>query len=104
MKQKGISTVVATVMMLVIAIALVGSAYVFISAIFTARTATVFSIIDANYGNITIRNEGTANISSIRAVIDGRPVNVLFLDGPIQPGTVGTITLQYLPTTKGEYN
>jgi hypothetical protein len=34
------------------------------------------------------------------ATVDGKPVVVLFPDGPIQPGSIGTVTLQGLPATK----
>jgi flagellin-like protein len=71
--MKGISTVVATLLMLIITIALAGLAYSYISGIFTARTAVVLAIAGAdcnpttNNITVTLRNDGTSpiNLSAI---------------------------------------
>ena len=73
MRIKGISTVVATLLMLIITIALAGLAYSYISGIFTARTAVVLSIAGADCNPttnaiiVTLRNDGTSpiNLSAI---------------------------------------
>jgi len=65
--RKGISAVVATILLLVITISLAGLAYMYITNIFTASTSTL-QVIDGYCvgGTITwtIRNTGTVNISS----------------------------------------
>ena len=64
--MKGISAVIATILMLMITIALAGTAYLYITGVFTSRTGVVLSIEQAtscaaNSGPITvwIRNDGT---------------------------------------------
>jgi len=42
--MKGISAVIATILMLMITIALAGTAYLFISGVFTSRTSVVLSV------------------------------------------------------------
>ena len=96
--MKGISAVIAIILMLVITIALAGSAYMFISGIFTARTGKAISIVDAycvdGTATITIRNDGTQNIaageitfSSINEACDTDPT------GPaITAGSTATAT------------
>ncbi len=65
--MKGISAVIATILMLMITVAMVGLAYMFITGLFTSSTATniALSSVDCTGGNIyvTIRNTGTESIS-----------------------------------------
>ena len=64
--MKGISDVIAILLMLVVTVGLVGLAYSYISGVFTARTAVVLSIVaDASFCNSTtitvaVRNDGTS--------------------------------------------
>ena len=64
--MKGISDVIAMLLMLVVTIGLVGLAYSYISGVFTARTAVVLSIVsEASFCNSTaitvaVRNDGTS--------------------------------------------
>ena len=75
---KGISTVIATLLMLIITIALVGFSYTFISGTFTGKVSTAFSVIDSYKDTITISNIGTDPITSFRSVtVDGSPANYL---------------------------
>lgn len=68
MQNKAISTVIATVLMLMIVIALGGTAYLFISGTFTSKTATTFEVIDAINDTVIIRNSGTDAITSFSSV------------------------------------
>ena len=65
--MKGISAVIATILMLMITIALAGMAYMYISGIFTSRTGKVIDLIDSYCSGTTIylviKNSGTMNIS-----------------------------------------
>ena len=65
--MKGISAVIATILMLVITIAVAGLAYTYISGIFAGRTRTI-SLIDSwcsdGTGMAIIRNDG---VDTIRA-------------------------------------
>jgi flagellin-like protein len=68
--MKGVSAIIATILMLVITIGLAGTAYVYISGMLTGKTATTISIIDyscaagtnVNVINLVISNDGTADI------------------------------------------
>ena len=66
MKVKGISAIIATLLILVITLGLAGLAYTYISRIFTARTRTLFLVDAFCYGTdatIVIRNEGTTDLA-----------------------------------------
>ena len=66
--MKGVSTVVATILMLMITIALAGMAYMYISGMFTTQTQGI-EVVDAycTAGTVTmvIRNIGTVAITSL---------------------------------------
>lgn len=66
--MKGVSAVIATILMLMITIALAGMAYMYISGIFTTQTQGV-EVVDsycaAGTVTLVIRNIGTANITSL---------------------------------------
>jgi len=74
--RKGISSVIATVLMLAIVIALVGIAWMFVSGVFTATTATAFSIVDSYQDTVTIKNDGNVPITSLTATVDGISVYI----------------------------
>ena len=82
MKLKGISAIIATLLILVITLGLAGLAYTYISRIFTSRTATL-SLVDVYcYGGratAIIRNEGTTDISgsSVRLIAINENCNEL---------------------------
>lgn len=69
--MKGISTVVATILMLAITIALAGTAYLYISGTFAGQTAVVLSITDATCTvspaliNVTVSNDGTTTSGGV---------------------------------------
>lgn len=66
MNMKGVSAVIATILMLLITIALAGTAYLYISGIFTAKTGVVLSIdgtqsiCTASAMTLIVKNDGTA--------------------------------------------
>lgn len=63
--MKGVSAVIATILMLIITIALAGMAYMYISGIFTGTTQgieLVDSYCSAGVANIKIRNAGSTDI------------------------------------------
>jgi flagellin-like protein len=71
--MKGISAVIATILMLMITIALAGTAYLYITGVFTSRTGVVLSIdgqsstCKSNAGDITVyvKNDGTSVAGSV---------------------------------------
>jgi FlaG/FlaF family flagellin (archaellin) len=73
--MKGISDVIAMLLMLVITIGLVGLAYSYISGIFTSRTAVVLSIDSVNsicnstHIIVAVRNDGTMKSGSVTVTV-----------------------------------
>ena len=66
--KKGISAIIATILLLLITIALAGSAYVYVSGMLTGKTAKTISVLDASCTGSTITvvvsNDGTTNITT----------------------------------------
>jgi len=64
--KKGISAIIATVLLLLITIALAGSVFVYMSGMLTGKTAKTISLLDASCSGTTITivisNDGTADI------------------------------------------
>jgi len=70
--MKGISDVIAMLLMLVITIGLVGVAYSYIMGVFTARTAVTLEIdggstfcINSTHAQVGVRNSGTSTSDTI---------------------------------------
>ena len=68
--MKGISAVIATLIMLIITIGLAGLAYSYISGVFTSKTSVVLSVDGSSYCNSThiiayIRNDGTTTSGAV---------------------------------------
>jgi flagellin-like protein len=65
--MKGISAIIATLLMLIITIGLAGLAYSYISGVFTTKTEMI-SLVDSFCSNkeahFVVRNEGTTTIKS----------------------------------------
>jgi FlaG/FlaF family flagellin (archaellin) len=66
--SKGISTIIAVILLLIITIALTGTAYMFISNLMGSRMEKVVSLLDATCNNnvllLVLRNDGTKTIAS----------------------------------------
>ncbi|MGC9200696.1 MAG: hypothetical protein ACP5F8_01900, partial [Candidatus Aenigmatarchaeota archaeon] len=101
--MKGISDVIAMLLMLVITIGLVGLAYSYISGVFTARTAVVLSIVPeassctSSNINIVVRNDGTTSASNVAVSIkapDGTDAcsSISPTSINIAPGNITTVT------------
>jgi len=77
--MKGISAVIATILMLMITIALAGLAYMYISGVFTQRTGVVIEIDETatscvattNAMTIYVRNTGTIATNTAQLTISG---------------------------------
>lgn len=74
--MKGVSAVIATILMLLITIALAGTAYLYITGVFTSRTAVALSIDGISStctagGNLSIvvKNDGTTAASFTQAAV-----------------------------------
>jgi flagellin-like protein len=105
--MKGISTVVATILMLMITIALAGTAYMYINGAFTSKTAVVLSISSADCSasgstytaTVYVRNDGTLNATGVRVVTFGTAQSSSAIVGP-GAGATFTVT-NTTPVTAG---
>jgi len=107
--MKGISDVIAMLLMLVITIGLVGLAYSYISGVFTSRTAVVLSIdaensrCDSNSLVVAVRNDGISPSGSVTVVAynaSGVSSSCTIPSPPgIGPGTFSTCTITRGPGT-----
>lgn len=84
---KAISSIIATLLMLVITIALVGFSYTYISSTLTSKVSNTFYVADTFNGNVIISDDGTSAITSMTATLDGSPVTIAII--PNVPGLVG---------------
>ena len=65
--KKGISTIIATILLLIITISLVGTAYMFISGMLTSKISKPISVMGyscnaSNYITLVVSNDGTETI------------------------------------------
>jgi len=74
--NKGIAAIIATILLLMITIALAGTAYLFVSGMLTGRTSKTISLLDASCNGtaitIVISNDGTTTVtdSELKVYID----------------------------------
>jgi len=101
--MKGVSAVIATILMLMITIALAGMAYMYISGVFTARTAVVLAITDSECttSDITVwvRNDGTVASGTITVDVDGYSCTI----NSLTAGTESSCTTTGRPSGAGYY-
>ncbi|MBI2543134.1 MAG: hypothetical protein HYW24_03040 [Candidatus Aenigmarchaeota archaeon] len=90
--MKGISTVIATILMLMITIALAGTAYLYISGTFTQQTGVVLELQDATCTSTQIQmqvaNRGTSTSPQLTCSATvpaggsaGGSINIASIDG-----------------------
>ena len=114
--MKGVSDVVAMLLMLVVTIGLVGLAYSYVSGVFTARTAVVLSQdgqgicqAGATTNSITfwVRNDGNSRATSLAwADVPGNPSTIStcsFNPTTIDPNGITTVTCSRQTTAAGYY-
>jgi FlaG/FlaF family flagellin (archaellin) len=114
--MRGISDVIAMLLMLVITVGLVGLAYSYITGVFTVRTAVVLSQdgsgtcqAGATTNAITfwIRNDGTSTATSLTwADVPGNPSTITacsFNPSTINPGALTTVTCSRSTAAAGYY-
>ena len=88
--MKGISTIIATILLLIITISLTGTAYMFVSGMLTSKISKTISIMGAscnssNYITLIISNDGTDTIKENEIKIYNGSVYVGNFGKPIQP-------------------
>jgi len=93
--MKGISTIIASILLLVITIGLSGTAYIFISGLLSNQINKAITVLDVSCysGKITVilSNDGTVNINSLSDIIVTVDGNIetsnfnIFNPNPIPP-------------------
>jgi len=73
---KGIATIIATIILVVITIGLVSTAYLYFSGLIGGMTEGTISLVDAycalnDHIYVIVKNEGTAEIASLSCVVNG---------------------------------
>jgi flagellin-like protein len=98
--MKGISTIIATIILVVIAISLVGTAYLFVSGLLTGQTSKNIKLMEASGHIVIIQNIGTQNItpSDIRVLVNGEPRDTINPQ-TIKPGDAAA--LKFIPPNFG---
>ena len=91
--MKGISTIMATILLVTITIGLITTAYLFIGGILTGATAEVFEIIDVSNDKVLIRNMGVKPIEKFYCLVDGIEIACDIEGGSIPAGDVGSLNL-----------
>jgi FlaG/FlaF family flagellin (archaellin) len=110
--MKGISDVIAVLLMLIITIGLAGLAYSYISGVFTARTAVVLSIDAAasscavNGGPVTVfvRNDGAQEARSVTLSMTGPNAGACNPIPSIAPGNYTSTTCGRTGSAAGYYS
>ena len=110
---KGISTVIATILMLLITIALASFAYTYLSGVLTAQTAKTIELvggIECTTGTshiITVRNIGTTNIPTgeVAVTVDGTSATCTWsgTGDLVSGGTARTCTTGVTGVTTGSH-
>ena len=100
--MKGVSTVIAVLLMLIITIALVALAWGFISGTFSSSTVEAFSVGESFEDTVRVTNEGTETIESFSPfIVDGNPFpyTIQTATGTIEPGEMGVVKIETLLAT-----
>ena len=86
--KKGISTVIATVLMLIIVVALAGTAWVFLSGTFVRTVSNVLEVVDVVEGTVILRNVGRNEIllEKLKIYVDGIETGFISNKDSIPPG------------------
>ncbi len=77
--MKGISTVIAAILLLMIVITLAGTAYMFTSGMLTSKIAKTISLLNSQGQLVVIQNSGTETIDSgdIRIIVSGQQAEIV---------------------------
>ncbi|MBU5688671.1 MAG: hypothetical protein KQA41_00370 [Candidatus Aenigmarchaeota archaeon] len=93
--MKGISAVIATLLLIVITVGLAGTAYFFINNIAENSMQNNFQILEVSGNKIIISNFGTKPImqNDLKIIVDNTPVSFSIDNGVIDPNKVGIVTI-----------
>jgi len=96
MIMKGVSTIIATILMLVIVISMSAFAYTYMTGIFTRETAVVLSVDDTTSCSgttltVMVDNAGTSTVDASRVRISGTNANGVAIAE--QPCSAAAVTI-----------
>jgi flagellin-like protein len=105
--MRGVSEVIAIILILMITISLAGLAYMFMSTTMadvtssagstvdttTSSMITSFTIESIDIAKVYVRNTGQNTITSLSVYINDAPADIRITPSTISPGAVGTITI-----------
>ncbi len=111
MKNKGVSAIIATILLLMIAIALAGTAYLYFSGMVGGKTGKTISISEAycngTHVTVVLSNDGTKNIvdADIKVLIDNvdRSTNYNFGSSLSPHDVVTVVPTGYTGESSGEH-
>ena len=105
--MKGISVIIATIILVVITIGLVATAYIYISGLLTSSTARNINLANAvcnstGYITVIVQNIGTADIdgSKISVYVNGNKDSDCTFSGTLSPGDSVSCTTSNYDTGK----
>ncbi len=96
--MKGVSEIIANILMLIITIGLAGTAYVYISGMLTTKLEKTISVLDASCNGshilLVINNDGTATLGTDEFVvyINNQRVQPNPLSSSLAPHTIAVLT------------
>ena len=96
--MKGVSAVIATILMLIITIGLAGTAYVYISGMLTTKLEKTISVLDATCNEshilLVVNNDGTDKLGTdeFTVYINNQRVQPNPLSTSLAPHTIAVLT------------
>ena len=104
--SKGISYIIAAIIMLIITICLTGVAWLYMGGHFSGAITQVIDVLDFTYGDIRIRNLGTVPLTedNIDVYVEHQEVPFKISDTKIEPGTIGKIAILNAYDYNGQKN
>jgi hypothetical protein len=95
--MKGVSSIIAVVLILLILFALSSTAYIFFSGILSSRTSKIITVMGSNKNMVSISNDGTSSIASdeIRILTDNNEEVMVLNPQQIDPHKI--VLLNFLP-------
>jgi len=98
MKQKGVSAIIATILLVMIAIALVGTSYIYFSGLVGGRTKKTISLTEAycngSHVTLSVSNDGTVALSDdeIQILVDNEDRSDTYTFSGIEPHDTEVVT------------
>ena len=108
--MKGVSEIIANILMLIITVGLVGTAYVYISGMMATKTEKTISMLDADCNGthilLVVNNEGIESIAinELIVYINNQRIIPDPLSNPLGPRSIAVITSLETGVIPGQSN